>query len=182
MVYIAIRIKRDSPGPILFRQERLTEHQRRFAMLKFRTMRVQTSEKEHRFYIEQTMKGLAQRNGGGLYKLERSENVTSVGRWLRAYSLDELPQLVNVLRGDMSLVGPRPCLPYEAEHFEPDHFERFSVPAGMTGLWQVSKRARADFREALELDVQYVRSFSLRQDVALILRTIPTLLRGDATV
>ncbi len=181
-LYAAIRIKRDSPGPVFFRQTRLTENQRTFTMFKFRTMRVETSEDEHREYIEHTMSGSATQNGYGLYKLDRDEDVTGFGRWLRETSLDEIPQFVNVLRGEMSLVGPRPCLSYETPYFEPDHMERFRVRAGMTGLWQVSRRAQADFREALELDVQYVREFSLLQDLKLIALTIPSILRKDMTV
>ena len=100
----------------------------------------------------------------GLYKLSRADSVTPFGRWLRKTSLDELPQLVNVLRGDMSLVGPRPCLPYETEFFEPHHFERFLVPQGMTGLWQVEGRARSTPEEAFDLDVAYARAWSLRLD------------------
>ena len=103
------------------------------------------------------------------------------GRWLRKTSLDELPQLFNVLRGDMSLVGPRPCIPYETEHFEPHHFERFSVPAGITGLWQVKARARSPFVEALEMDVLYARSWSFGLDVLLLLQTPVQVFRPRAT-
>jgi len=118
---------------------------------------------------------------GGLYKLERPDVVTRSGRFLRKTSLDELPQLLNVLRGDMSLVGPRPCIPYETEHFEEHHFERFSVPAGLTGLWQVTARARSPFVEALELDVLYARSWSFWGDVVLLLKTPIQVFRPKAT-
>ena len=104
--------------------------------------------------------------------------MTKVGHRLRRTSLDELPQLINVLRGDMSLVGPRPCLAYETALFEPHHFDRFLVPAGMTGLWQVSARANATFREALDLDAQYARNWSLGLDVRLLARTPTAVLRG----
>jgi lipopolysaccharide/colanic/teichoic acid biosynthesis glycosyltransferase len=107
----------------------------------------------------------------GLYKHEHEHAVTDVGRWLRRTSLDELPQLWNVLRGEMSLVGPRPCIPYEVEHFEPHHFDRFLMPAGITGYWQVTARAHSTFREALDLDVAYVRSWSLALDLRLLLAT-----------
>ena len=100
--------------------------------------------------------GVAATNGNGLFKLDRADVVTRSGAWLRKTSLDELPQLINVLRGDMSLVGPRPCIPYETENFEPHHYERFVVPAGITGLWQVTARANSTFGEALEMDVAYV--------------------------
>ena len=116
-------------------------------------------------------------DANGLYKLDRDGEVTRVGRWLRRTSLDELPQLLNVLRGDMSLVGPRPCIPYEVEHFAPHHFERFLVPAGMTGLWQVEARAHSTFGEALDLDVAYARGWSLGLDLRLLLRTPLSCLR-----
>ena len=96
-----------------------------------------------------------------MYKLERADAVTGFGRGLRRTSLDELPQLINVLRGDMSLVGPRPCIPYETEIFEPYHLERFAMPQGITGLWQVTARANCTFLEALDMDVAYVRGWSL---------------------
>ena len=101
--------------------------------------------------------------------------MTRVGAWLRRTSLDELPQLLNVLRGDMSLVGPRPAIPYELDLYAPHHFERFAVPAGLTGLWQVEARAHSSFGEALDLDVAYARGWSLGLDVRLLLRT-PTLI------
>ena len=117
----------------------------------------------------------------GLYKLDRASEVTRAGRWLRKTSLDELPQLWNVLRGDMSLVGPRPCLHYEVEHFAPHQFDRFLVPAGITGLWQVSARAHSTFGEALDLDVLYAHSWSIGLDLSLLARTPLQLLRPRAT-
>jgi lipopolysaccharide/colanic/teichoic acid biosynthesis glycosyltransferase len=117
-----------------------------------------------------------------LYKLDRSSEITRIGAWLRRTSLDELPQLINVLRGDMSLVGPRPCIAYETDLFEPHHFDRFLVPAGMTGLWQVAARAHATMREALDLDAAYARNWSLRLDFWLLARTPLALLRGGGTV
>jgi lipopolysaccharide/colanic/teichoic acid biosynthesis glycosyltransferase len=112
-----------------------------------------------------------------MYKLERRDAVTNFGSRLRRTSLDELPQLINVLRGDMSLVGPRPCIPYEIEHFEPHHLERFAMPQGITGLWQVTARANCSFAEALEMDVDYVRGWSLGLDLRLLLRTPLQVLR-----
>jgi exopolysaccharide biosynthesis polyprenyl glycosylphosphotransferase len=178
---IALLIRRDSPGPIFFRQVRLGINQRPFAMLKFRSMRDGTSDAEHRNYIEATSRPDADLPTDILYKLDRGDSVTRVGRWLRRTSLDELPQLLNVLRGDMSLVGPRPCLPYEVEHFDTHHFDRFLVPAGITGLWQVTARAHATFIEALDMDVAYARGWSLGLDVALALRTLRQLVGGKAT-
>jgi lipopolysaccharide/colanic/teichoic acid biosynthesis glycosyltransferase len=148
-----------------------------FEALKFRTMKVDTDDSAHRAFIRATMSASAEPTANGLYKLDRSDAVTRSGRWLRKTSLDELPQLINVLRGDMSLVGPRPCLEYETEGFEPHHFERFKVPAGITGLWQVTARAHSTFGEALDFDVAYARNWSLGLDVLLILRTPFELLR-----
>jgi exopolysaccharide biosynthesis polyprenyl glycosylphosphotransferase len=179
--WIAWRVKRDSPGPVFFRQTRLGAGQRTFTLLKFRTMAVNTDDGLHRAYVRQIMHPGAAPTSNGLYKLERRTEVTPFGAWLRRTSLDELPQLINVLRGDMSLVGPRPCLPYETELFEPHHFDRFLVPAGMTGLWQVTARARATLAEALDLDAAYARSWSLRLDLALLIRTPQALLRGTST-
>jgi exopolysaccharide biosynthesis polyprenyl glycosylphosphotransferase len=171
MLFVAILIRRDSPGRVLYRQTRLGMDMREFTLFKFRTMREGTNAEPHRAYIQGTMHSSALPASNNLYKLERSEAVTRVGRWLRSTSLDELPQLLNVLRGDMSLVGPRPCIPYEVEFFAPHHFERFLVPAGLTGLWQVEARAHATFGEALELDVAYARGWSLGLDLRLLART-----------
>jgi exopolysaccharide biosynthesis polyprenyl glycosylphosphotransferase len=178
---VALMIRRDSPGPVFYRQTRLGINQRPFTMLKFRSMREGTSDAEHRNYIEETSKPDANLTTNGLYKLDRGDSITRVGRWLRRTSLDELPQLLNVVRGDMSLVGPRPCLPYEVEHFEIHHFDRFLVPAGITGLWQVTARAHATFVEALDMDVAYARGWSLGLDVALAFRTLRQLVVGTAT-
>lgn len=172
LLAIAARIKLDSPGPVFFRQTRLGASMRAFTIVKFRTMRADTDEEAHRTYIRAAMDGRAVPTANGIYKLSRDDAVTPVGRWLRRTSLDELPQLLNVLRGDMSLVGPRPCIPYETEHFAPYHFERFLVPAGMTGLWQVTARAHASYGEALDMDVAYARGWSLGLDLLLVLRTV----------
>ena len=180
-LYAAWRIKRESPGPVLFRQRRLGMEMREFTVLKFRTMRVDTDDTPHRAYIKQTMSADAVLDETGIYKLDRRDAVTPFGRWLRKTSLDEVPQLINVLRGEMSLVGPRPCLAYETESFAPHHFERFLVPQGLTGLWQVTARARSTFGEALEMDVAYARNCSLGLDLSLLLKTPIQLLRPKGT-
>ena len=178
--YVALRIKLDSAGPVFFRQTRLGMNMEEFTLLKFRTMKTDTDDAPHREYIAASMaQGHAPENG--VYKLSREDSVTKVGRWLRRASLDELPQLINVFKGEMSLVGPRPCIPYETEVFEPHHFERFLVPAGITGFWQVTARARTSFREACEMDVAYARSWSLGLDVTLLLRTARHLLTRRGT-
>jgi exopolysaccharide biosynthesis polyprenyl glycosylphosphotransferase len=180
--YAVWRIKRESPGPVLFRQTRLGIGMREFTVFKFRTMRCDTDPRTHQAYIASTMTDPdASAAPGGLYKLEQESAVTPFGRWLRRTSLDELPQLLNVLRGDMSLVGPRPCLPYEVEHFRPHHHERFEVLPGITGLWQVTARAHTTFAEALDMDVAYARGWSLGLDAWLLCRTPLHMLRRDAT-
>jgi exopolysaccharide biosynthesis polyprenyl glycosylphosphotransferase len=169
--FIAWRVKRGSPGPVFFRQRRLGLHQREFTVLKFRTMQVGAGDAPHREYVQAMLKDGVKPASNGLYKLDRSDAVTAVGQWLRRTSLDELPQLINVFKGDMSLVGPRPCIPYETENFDSHHFERFLVPAGITGLWQVAARASSSFGEALDMDVAYARSWSLGLDLRLLVRT-----------
>ena len=181
MALIAICIRLDSTGPVLFRQRRLGYDMQPFTVLKFRTMRADTDQDAHRRYIESTLTHHASPNANGMYKLERADAVTRVGRFLRKTSLDELPQLFNVLAGDMSLVGPRPCLDYETEGFAEHHFERFLMPPGLTGLWQVTARARSTFGEALDMDVEYVRGWSLRLDLRLLLKTPFSLVRMRAT-
>ncbi len=177
----AWRIRRESPGPVFFRQTRLGLGACEFTVLKFRTMRVGVDQGVHRDYVKQTMSSSAAPTESGLYKLDRSSEVTPFGRLLRKTSLDELPQLINVLRGEMSLVGPRPCLAYETEFFEPHHFERFDVPQGITGLWQVTARAHSTFGEALDMDVAYARNWSLGLDLRLILRTPLHMVRRRGT-
>jgi exopolysaccharide biosynthesis polyprenyl glycosylphosphotransferase len=179
--YIAFRVKRDSPGPVFFRQRRVGLGMHEFTVLKFRTMQVGTSEAEHRKYVATLMDRNAAPTSNGLYKPDRADVVTPFGRWLRRTSLDELPQLVNVLRGDMSLVGPRPCIPYELEHLAPHHFDRFLVPAGMTGLWQVKARAHATIAEALDLDVAYAHGWSFGLDLRLLCQTPLEVLRPRHT-
>ena len=179
--YAAWRIRRESPGPVFFRQTRLGKDRREFTVLKFRTMVADADDAPHREYIKRTMTSGAAANESGLYKLDRDDAVTPFGRTLRKTSLDELPQLINILRGDMALVGPRPCLAWETELFQPHHFERFRVPAGLTGMWQVSARAHSTFGEALDMDVNYARGWSLGLDLWLILRTPLHVLRRKGT-
>jgi exopolysaccharide biosynthesis polyprenyl glycosylphosphotransferase len=179
--YIALRIRLDSAGPVFFRQERVGRGMRSFTVFKFRTMHAGLDDAAHREYIRSTMDYRAAPTTNGLYKLKRGDQITRFGAWLRKTSLDELPQLINVLRGEMSLVGPRPCIPYETDYFAPHHFERFTVPPGITGLWQVTARAHSTFGEALEMDVAYVRGWSLGLDLWLLFRTPVEVLRGKAT-
>jgi lipopolysaccharide/colanic/teichoic acid biosynthesis glycosyltransferase len=175
MLAIAVLIRLDSPGPALFRQERVGLGSRRFTFLKFRTMHVGVSDAPLRALIRRELAG-EDASAAGSWKLEADPRVTRVGALLRRTSLDELPQLLNVLAGSMSIVGPRPCLDWEAELFPPAYAARFAVPPGLTGLWQVSGRSRVGTLEMLELDLRYVRTRSLRGDLAILVRTIPALL------
>jgi lipopolysaccharide/colanic/teichoic acid biosynthesis glycosyltransferase/acetyltransferase-like isoleucine patch superfamily enzyme len=166
--YLAVRL--DSPGAGIFRQERVGLGGRTFTMLKFRTMRSGCSHESHRDYVTRLMVGQAE-PVDGLYKLDCDPRVTRVGALLRRASIDELPQLVNVLRGTMSLVGPRPALPWEVELFPAWARTRFSVRPGITGLWQVSGRSRLTMTEGLRLDVEYVEHRGFWIDIRILLRT-----------
>jgi lipopolysaccharide/colanic/teichoic acid biosynthesis glycosyltransferase len=171
MVLVATLVKLNSRGPVLFRQDRLGRRMSSFRVIKFRTMRTGVSSDIHQRYIAGLTSGWAGPGAGGLRKLTNDPRVTSVGRLLRRLSIDELPQLFNVLRGEMSLVGPRPALAYELEHYSPDHFERFTVRPGVTGLWQVSGRSRLGFQEMLDLDAEYARTATLLGDLRILVRT-----------
>jgi lipopolysaccharide/colanic/teichoic acid biosynthesis glycosyltransferase len=180
MAVIAIVIRCTSPGPALFRQVRIGYRLSPFVMLKFRTMHTGNDDTMHRAYVTAMLSGEATPAEAerGVYKLTRDPRVTPVGAILRRSSLDELPQLLNVLRGDMSLVGPRPALPYEAELFEPRYRTRFLAKPGITGLWQVSGRNTLPMRQALELDVYYVQHRTIGLDLLTLLRTIPAVLKS----
>lgn len=174
-----------SAGPGLFRQERLGRRMRRFTMLKLRTMYADSSDQVHREYVASLASGEQRPVTGrrGLLKLEEDPRITPVGALLRRTSLDELPQLFNVLRGEMSLVGPRPVLLWEAQIWpltHPAYSRRFEVKPGITGLWQVSGRSRLSVDESIDLDAEYVRRCSFTLDLAILARTLPTLVRGGA--
>src|SRR5687768_17460571 len=169
ILLIALAVRISSPGPVLYRQRRVGRGLREFTMLKFRTMYTGVSETSHRVYISELVRGAAA--GEGLRKLTDDPRVTGVGRFLRKTSLDELPQLVNVLLGTMSLIGPRPAIEYELEHYQALHYERFQVRPGLTGLWQVSGRAEVGFIEMLDIDVDYVRKASAVTDLGIAVRT-----------
>ena len=181
---IAVAIRLDSRGSVVFRQRRLGRGLKPFTLNKFRTMRVGTSDDTHREYVLELIAGNGTARGEGrpLFKLTEDGRVTRLGHLLRRASLDELPQLWNVLRGDMSLVGPRPPIPYEVERYPADWFARFAVKPGLTGLWQVSGRSELDLREMIELDVEYVDRRSLWVNVTILARTIPAVVnrRGAA--
>jgi lipopolysaccharide/colanic/teichoic acid biosynthesis glycosyltransferase len=177
MALIAVVVRLTSHGPALFRQSRIGYQKRPFVMLKFRTMAADCGDAVHRDFVGRMLRGEDPRElgAGGLYKLRGDCRVTGVGRVLRASSLDELPQLINVLRGEMSLVGPRPALAWEVELYQPHHHERFLVKPGITGLWQVSGRSRLTMNQALELDVEYARRRCIALDLSILVHTIPAL-------
>jgi exopolysaccharide biosynthesis polyprenyl glycosylphosphotransferase len=169
LAIIAVAIKLDSPGPVMFRQLRVGQNHKPFSRYKFRTMRVGA---------ELEVESLRDQNeaDGPLFKIRRDPRVTRVGQALRRTSLDELPQLFNVFRGEMSLVGPRPPIPEEVEHYQAWHKRRLAVPPGMTGLWQVSGRSELTFDEMVLLDLYYIEHWSPWLDFSILLRTIPTVL------
>ena len=169
---VALAIRLDSPGPILFRQERIGLHGRPFTMLKFRSM-VPDAEK---------IKAALTSDAGDenvLFKMKDDPRITKVGRFIRRTSIDELPQLINVLRGDMSLVGPRPHLPHEVEQYEDYIHRRFQVQPGITGLWQVSGRSNLSWEDAVRLDLNYVENWSLLGDIVILGRTVRAVTAAD---
>jgi exopolysaccharide biosynthesis polyprenyl glycosylphosphotransferase len=162
--------------PLLFRQVRVGRYGRPFELLKFRTMTVAAADLIHRQYVEQWIAAGAP--AGARFKLSDDPRVTVLGRWLRRFSLDELPQLINVLRGEMSLIGPRPALPYELELYQSWHRRRLDAPPGITGLWQVSGRNHLSFEQMVRLDIEYIDNWSLAKDLRILLRTVPAMLSG----
>lgn len=176
-------VRLSSPGPGLFRQERVGRGRQPFTMLKLRTMFTDNDDQAHRIYVTSLLKDERPAADGktGLYKLNDDPRVTRLGSILRRTSLDELPQVLNVLTGSMSLVGPRPVLAWEAEMFDPVHLQRFEVKPGITGLWQIRGRSKLGMREALDLDVEYVRGRSFARDLYILVMTAPALFRGGAS-
>lgn len=177
----AFVVWRSSPGPILFRQRRVGVWCREFTCLKFRTMYADADSTLHQQYVAALIKGDAEKNGDGdsaMYKLVDDPRITRGGRWLRRMSLDELPQLFNVVKGEMSLVGPRPPIRYEVEQYMPEQMKRLVVKPGMTGLWQISGRSRTTFDEMVTLDLTYIEHASLWSDLRILFRTVPVVLFG----
>jgi lipopolysaccharide/colanic/teichoic acid biosynthesis glycosyltransferase len=179
LAYIAIRL--EGGGPAIFTQQRLGHDKRPFKVHKFRTMTLEADPRVHREYIEQLIMGAetphSDDDGRDLYKLAADDRVTRVGRFLRRSSLDELPQLYDVLRGRMSIVGPRPVIPYEAECYPADYDRRFSVKPGLTGLWQVNGRSECTYHEMVAFDVAWVERHSPRLYLSILARTPWVLLR-----
>jgi lipopolysaccharide/colanic/teichoic acid biosynthesis glycosyltransferase len=178
LLVLAAAVVLDTGRPVLFRQIRLGRGLREFRVLKFRTMKLDSAPDMHMEYIAKLATGQADEEG--LKKLTADPRVTAVGRFLRKTSLDELPQLVNVFLGTMSLVGPRPALEYELQYYKEPHYERFSVKPGMTGLWQVSGRNELGFTEMLDLDAEYARSSTLLTDLKILVKTPGAAISGAA--
>jgi lipopolysaccharide/colanic/teichoic acid biosynthesis glycosyltransferase len=173
LALIVLLVRLDSPGPVLFRQERLGRDRRPFTMLKFRSMRVDADQRLHATYVAECV-----RAGRPLLKLPADPRITRIGRFLRATSLDELPQLWNVLRGDMSLVGPRPALWYEVELYDAVQRQRSLVKPGITGLAQIRSRGKGTLAEYVGYDLEYAARRSFWLDLSILVRTVPTVFRG----
>jgi lipopolysaccharide/colanic/teichoic acid biosynthesis glycosyltransferase len=185
LVLIAAAIKLTSKGPVLFCQERLGHHGRRFKFLKFRSMQVTGDTQIHQEYIKRFIAGTVEdkpekKGPSSVYKIKGDPRVTPLGRILRKTSLDELPQFLNVLKGEMSLVGPRPPIPYELDCYDIWHKKRLlEATPGITGLWQVEGRSRVKFDDMVRMDLRYARSWSLGLDIKILLQTPKAVLLGS---
>ncbi len=173
-ILIALLIKLTSKGPVLFKQKRVGRDGRIFKCLKFRTMFITADQETHKDFVSRLIKGEmpSDPENKQVYKLKEDHRITPIGRFLRKYSLDELPQLINVIKGEMSLVGPRPAIPYEIVNYKPWHKRRLTVDQGITGLWQVSGRSRLTFDQMVELDIFYIDNWSVWLDLKIILWTL----------
>jgi lipopolysaccharide/colanic/teichoic acid biosynthesis glycosyltransferase len=183
--FIALAIKLTSPGPVVFRQMRIGKEGKPFPFYKFRSMRCDNDDSVHREYVKSLIEGRHDEVNEGdaydpVYKLQSDERITGVGRIIRRTSIDELPQLYNVIKGEMSLVGPRPPLAYETENYQSWHMRRLQeVRPGITGLWQVEGRSKTTFDEMVRLDLRYIRNWSLWLDMKILFKTVFVVLRGD---
>jgi exopolysaccharide biosynthesis polyprenyl glycosylphosphotransferase len=181
---VALAIKFSSKGPVLFKQERLGQHGKTFTVLKFRSMRTDCDAKIHQQYVEQFIAGQVDGNSEvaakPVFKIQKDPRVTPIGRFIRKASLDELPQFWNVLRGEMSLVGPRPALAYEFRKYEVWHRRRvLEIKPGITGLWQVEGRSRTRFDEMVRLDLKYARGWSVWLDLKILAQTPGAVIQGE---
>ena len=183
LLLIMLAIKIDNPGPVFHKQMRLGKRGKAFRFYKFRSMYVNTDDAEHRSYVKNLIKAgnpyEVDENGKPLFKISHDRRVTGMGKLIRKYSVDEFPQLFNVLRGEMSLVGPRPPLPHEYKDYSDWHRKRLDGIPGITGLWQVSGKNKIPFEEMVKLDIHYLKNWSLWLDIKIILRTIPVMLKGE---
>ncbi|MBK8870487.1 MAG: sugar transferase [Elusimicrobia bacterium] len=175
LIFIAIAIKLSSDGPVFFKQERAGRSGKKFTLFKFRTM-VDGAERMRSALMEFSD------IEGPLFKMKKDPRVTPLGRFLRKSSLDELPQLINVLKGEMSLVGPRPHPMVEVQNYRPAHRQRLNVKPGMTGIWQVSGRSALSFERGIDLDLAYVHTLSWKLDMWILLRTVPAVILGKGAM
>lgn len=176
-LFVAVAIKLNSPGPIIFRQTRVGKGGKEFTFYKFRSMYHNSDPSIHRDYMREFINGkVPTAYSATAFKLSNDGRVTRVGKWLRTTSLDELPQLLNVLRGEMSLVGPRPAISYEVTEYKDWHRRRLEAKPGLTGLWQVHGRSTLPFDEMVKLDLDYIEKRSLWLDLVIIAKTIPAVL------
>lgn len=188
MFITALAIKINSPGPIIFKQMRQGKKGARFPFCKFRSMHYNVDDQIHREYVTNLIKGQHEKINQGvgeepLYKMKNDSRITRVGRIIRKTSIDELPQLFNVLKGEMSLVGPRPPIPYEVEKYEPWHLRRIlEVKPGITGLWQVDGRSKTSFDDMVRLDLRYVRNWSPWLDIKILIKTIRAVIRPNGAL
>ena len=180
MALIALGIKLYSPGPVLFRQQRVGKDGAEFSCLKFRSMKQDTDSSLHRRHTRQLIRQNTRpdQTGPQSLKLQHDPRITGIGAILRRASLDELPQLFNVLRGEMSLIGPRPPIPYEVEVYQEWHHRRFDVLPGITGLWQVQGRNQVSFDEMVRMDIDYIERMSLALDLWILMMTPIAVLKG----
>ncbi|MBC8255238.1 MAG: sugar transferase [Ardenticatenia bacterium] len=179
LLVISILVKRSSPGPVLFVQDRIGKNGVPFPFMKFRTMVHNSDDAIHRQFAAMFINGSDKtEKPESVFKLTDDPRITRIGAWLRKTSLDELPQLFNIIRGEMSLVGPRPPIAYELDHYQPWHHERLRVTPGLTGLWQVSGRSNVPFEEMVRLDIHYINTWTLRKDFEIIFKTVPVVMRG----
>jgi len=179
-ILISVAVKLSSNGPILFRQERVGQYGRRFSFLKFRSMKCGSNSHIHQEYVKQFISGTIAKEQGVTYKITQDPRLTRIGGFLRKSSLDELPQLINVLKGEMSLVGPRPAIPYEIAFYQNWHRTRFlEVKPGITGLWQVTGRSKTTFDDMVRLDLRYVKQWSFWLDIKILLHTPQAVFSGE---
>jgi lipopolysaccharide/colanic/teichoic acid biosynthesis glycosyltransferase len=172
---ITVIIKMTSPGPVIFKQQRLGKNLRPFTFYKFRSMHHNCDTTIHQSYMQQFIKGNI---NSDYYKLIGDNRITPFGKFLRKSSLDELPQFWNVLKGDMSLVGPRPVIGYEVNNYKPDYFKRFDVLPGITGLWQINGRSQVSFDESIKMDLVYIDKQSIWFDIKILFKTVIVVIGG----
>lgn len=175
---VVILIKTTSPGPIIFKQKRVGKDGKLFEMYKFRSMRARVRSTAHKEFVKRHIQGTLtpEEKKKGIYKLEHDKRITGMGRFIRAHGLDEIPQFVNVLKGEMSIVGPRPAIPYEIQWYKPWMKKRFACTPGITGLWQTKGRNRLPFAKEMRYDLKYINNWNLGLDFLIMFETIKVML------